>query len=105
MILHRTPINAKLLVMTLFQIGSYAPSHKIDKKRVALNDMIRNYVIHHDTPERVCLGDLDKVFQYHSVSDINERDLIWNDEVHLTPTGYDQMATVIFEAMKGKLAL
>ncbi|CAF1083475.1 unnamed protein product [Rotaria sordida] len=103
MVLHRTPVTTKLPVMTLMEVGCYPSTHKNDKKRRALKQMIRDYVTNHSIPERVCLVDLDKAIQYHSISNIEERNLIWDDDIHLTPAGCDQMATIIFEAVKKKL--
>lgn len=103
MVLHRTSAKTKLVVMTVLQISSYPQGHRIDKEREVLNEMIRNYVTNHNAQERVYLVDLDKAIQYHSMKDTNERDVIWDDGVHLTPAGYDQMAVEIFEVMKKNL--
>ena len=103
MVLHRTSANTKLVVMTILRINFYPQGHKIDKKREALNEMIRDYAMNHGVSGRVFLVDLDKVIQYHSMKDTGERDVIWDDGVHLTPAGYDQMAAEIFKVMKRNL--
>lgn len=104
MVLNRTSSNTKLVTMTILQIGSYPQGHNIDKKREVFNEMIRDYVRNHNAQERVYLVDLDKAIQYHSMKDTNERDLIWDDGVHLTPAGYDQMAVEIFEVIRKNLS-
>ena len=52
---------------------------------------------------RVCLVDLDKGIPYHAIKDRNDSQKMWDDVIHLTPAGYDHMATLIFDAIKNKL--
>jgi lysophospholipase L1-like esterase len=65
--------------------------------------MIRDYVAKIKDQDRVCLVDLDKGISYHSASNNEERKLLWNDTIHLTPAGYDRIATLVFDAIKSKL--
>jgi lysophospholipase L1-like esterase len=65
--------------------------------------MIRDYVANINDQDQVCLVDLDKGIPYHSVSNDEERQRIWDDGLHLTPAGYDRMATLVFDAIKSKL--
>ncbi|CAF3964048.1 unnamed protein product [Rotaria sordida] len=43
-----------------------------DKQRKNLNDMIRNYVKNYHDQNRICLIDIDKHINYHSMNDIQE---------------------------------
>lgn len=97
--------NAKtrLMVMTVFETAIHAPQNPHDAERQALNTMIRDYVANTKHSDRVYLVDLDRQIPYHSITDAAARDQIWDDGVHLTPDGYDRMATLIFETMRIKL--
>ncbi|CAF2951003.1 unnamed protein product, partial [Rotaria sp. Silwood2] len=103
MILQRKNLNIKLSVMTIIENGFYAPESTYDKQRQILNDMIRNYVKNCQDQNRICLIDIDKYINYHSNKDINQRDTIWDDYVHLTPDGYDLMGKIIFEEIFNKI--
>lgn len=95
--------KTKLAILTVIQIWFYKPGSAREKNRQLLNDMIRDYVTNSDQQDRICLVDLDNHIPYHSITDNNERKIIWDDGVHLTPAGYDRMASSVFDVMKTKL--
>ncbi|CAF4537284.1 unnamed protein product, partial [Rotaria socialis] len=97
MVLQRTNQDTKLSVMTVIENGYYSPDSNYDQQRQILNEMIRNYAENHHDQNRICLVDLDKNIKYHSIEDVNQRNIIWDDFVHLTADGYDQMAKIIFQ--------
>lgn len=47
--------------------------------------------------------DLDKNIPYHTITDANERQLIWDYRIHLKPAGYDRMVLLIFQTIKLRL--
>ncbi|CAF0979207.1 unnamed protein product [Adineta steineri] len=102
MCLNQPQTKTKLAAMTVIENAYDSPSHEDDKERQELNQMIRNYVANTDKPDRVCLVDLDKGIPYHSMNN-DERLQIWDDNDHLTPAGYDRMATLVFDIIKNKL--
>ncbi|CAF4125483.1 unnamed protein product [Rotaria sp. Silwood2] len=103
MCLNHAQAKAKLAVMTVIENAHYSPTHKQEKNRQNLNKMIRNYVANANDQKRVCLVDLDKGIPYRSVIDNTERQRIWDNAVHLTPAGYDRMATLIFDTIKNRI--
>ena len=103
MCLNQPGAKINLAVMTVIEISYDLPTDPDDKNRQSLNAMIRDYVAHSNNQDRICLVDLDKDIPYHSISNKKERKKIWDDGVHLTPAGYDRMATLIFDAIKSKL--
>jgi lysophospholipase L1-like esterase len=103
MCLNQTQAKINLAAMTVIENGYDSPTNDSDKDRQTLNRMIRDYIAKINDQDRVCLVDLDKGIPYHSKSDDNERKRIWDDDVHLTPAGYDRMATLVFDAIKSKL--
>ncbi|CAF0954648.1 unnamed protein product [Adineta steineri] len=102
MCLNQSQTKTKLAVMTVIENAYDSPSHNDDKERQELNQMIRDYVANTDKPDRVCLVDLDKGIPFHSMNN-DERLQIWDDNDHLTPAGYDRMATLVFDIIKNKL--
>lgn len=103
MCLNYTQKKIKLATMTVIEAAFASPTHKIYKDRQELNAMIRDYVAKINDQDQVCLVDLDKGIPYHSISNDEERQRIWDDGLHLTPAGYDRMATLVFDAIKSKL--
>jgi lysophospholipase L1-like esterase len=95
--------KSKLAAMTVIQNGVYSPEHIQDEDRQKLNNMIRNYVENYEDQNKICLVDLDKQIQYHSITDLNQRKSIWDDMIHLKPKGYDQMAESIFQQIYKKI--
>jgi lysophospholipase L1-like esterase len=103
MVLQRTNNKTKLVAMTVIENGYYSPEHVQDKNRQNLNTMIKNYVENYPDQNRICLVDLDKSIPFHSIKDIDQRNSIWNDLIHLQPAGYDQMANFIFQEIYKKI--
>ncbi|CAF3758859.1 unnamed protein product, partial [Adineta steineri] len=103
MVLENTNQNTKLAVMTVIENAHYSPEHRQDKERQTLNTMIRNFAETYEDKTRICLIDLDKNIPYHSIKDINQRNAIWDDLVHLKAAGYDQMGKIIFEEIYKKI--
>jgi lysophospholipase L1-like esterase len=103
MVLQRTNNKTKLVAMTVIERGFYSPQDVHDQQRQNLNKMISNYVENFPDQTRICLVDLDKLIPFHSIQDINQRNSIWDDMIHLTPAGYDQMAYFIFQEIYKKL--
>ena len=101
-VLQCTPNTSKLVIMTVPQIALFPPGHEHERKRETLNGMIRNYANNENKQKRMCLVDLDKAIPFHTMNN-TERDLIWDDGVHLTPAGYDRMATTIFDTLTKEL--
>ena len=95
--------KTKLAILSLMEFWSYKPGTESDRGRVLLNTMIRDYVTHSNQQDRICFVDLDRYIPFHCVTNEAERKAIWDDGLHLTPAGYDRMATLIFDAMKTKL--
>ncbi|CAF1114303.1 unnamed protein product [Adineta steineri] len=103
MVLENTNQNTKLAVMTVTENGHNSPEHRQDKERQTLNTMIRSFAENCEDKTRICLIDLDKNIPYHSIKDINRRNAIWDDLVHLKAAGYDQMGKFIFEEISKKI--
>ncbi len=102
MVMNYRERKTKLIVMTIIENGYFSPEDDRDKDRQQLNEMIRHYVVSSKDQERVYLVDLDKAIRYHNINDLNEREIIWDDKIHLKPDGYDRMALLIFETIKNK---
>jgi lysophospholipase L1-like esterase len=96
--------KSKLAAMTVIQNGVYSPENVHDQQRQKLNNMIRNYVQNYEDQNRICLVDLDLNIQYHSMENIQEKKVIWDDMVHLKPYGYDRMAEFIFQQIYKKIS-
>jgi lysophospholipase L1-like esterase len=103
MVLNNKNKKTKLAVMTVIENGYCTPEDIHDQPRQNLNKMIKNYVENYEDQNRICLIDLDKYIPYHSIKDINQRNIIWDDLIHLTPDGYDQMAYFIFQEIYKKI--
>jgi lysophospholipase L1-like esterase len=102
MCLNHKQAKTKLAVMTVIENAFNSPTNNADKNRQTLNTMIRDYVAKNNNQDRICLVDLDKGIPYHGVNN-DEQKQIWDDGLHLTPAGYDRMATLVFDAIKSKL--
>jgi lysophospholipase L1-like esterase len=100
MVLERTNGKTKLAAMTLLETGYYPPGDSHDRERQKLNEMIRNYVSNCQDQNRLCLVDLDKGIPYHGTEDVKT---LWDDLIHLTPDGYDRMASIIFQEIYRKI--
>jgi lysophospholipase L1-like esterase len=103
MVLQNTNNKTKLVAMTVIERGCISPEHVDDQQRQILNKMISNYVENYPDQNRICLVDLDKLIPFHSMTNIAQRDSIWDDMIHFTPAGYDHMASFIFQEIYKKL--
>ena len=97
----RRDSDVQLVVMTVIENGLYSPTHRHDRQRQEVNELIRNYA---NNP-RVHLVDLAKEIRFHHVDDFQQRDATWDDGVHFKAAGYDRMADLIFQAIQPRLAL
>ena len=101
--LNYTQSKTKLIVMTVIENANNLLTEAKDKNRQSLNKMIRDYVANAEDKKRICLVDLDIGIPYYALKSTRERQRIWSDAIHLTPFGYDRMATLIFQAIKNRL--
>ena len=92
----------KSVVMTvppIFKINGKIITDEVKKLLAELNEKLRIYVDIHMHPDRIFLIDLaDKLS--HQDDPLSKS--IWDDEVHLSPQGYDQAGEIIFNGIKGK---
>ena len=94
--------RSQLVIMTVMEMEYEKPGTRGDKRREDLNDFIRGYAQKHAEKDRILLVDLAQEIPYHRLTDPQERNILWDDGVHLTPAGYDQMAQAIFRTVKQK---
>lgn len=99
MCLNYSHSQVKLVVMTVLENSYDLPGHDDDHERQRLNEMIRDYASESATKNRIYLVDLDRSIPYHAIPDENDRRQIWEDSTHLTPLGYDRIATLLFHLM------
>ncbi|RGB27401.1 SGNH hydrolase-type esterase domain-containing protein [Rhizophagus diaphanus] len=66
-----------------------------EKRRKEVNELIRNYSAEND---KIILCDLSKELPINSIPK-DQKELYWDDGVHLTVEGYDHMGDIIFEAL------
>ena len=95
--------KTKLAILTVIEIWIYKPGSASENNRQLLNTMIRDYVTNSNQQDRICLVDLGRYIPYHCITNNEERKAIWDDGVHLTPAGYDRMASLVFDVIKTKL--
>ena len=86
---------AVTIPQTGFDLLPYAVEYVEYREQV--NSDIREFVSENST--MVCLCDLSLK---HPMYGLNDKKLVefWDDELHLTPKGYDKMAEIIFEDIK-----
>ena len=99
MCLNYSQSQVKLVVMTVLENSYDLPGHDDDHERQRLNEMIRDYASESAMKNRIYLVDLDRSIPYHANPDENNRRQIWDDSTHLTPLGYDRIATLLFHFM------
>lgn len=95
--------SSQLVVMTVIENGIHSPDNVEDKPRQDLNVLIRDFAATHAEKHRIHLVDLAQAIPYHSLPNMEQQKMVWDDAVHLTPYGYDQMAENIFRAIQDKL--
>ncbi|KAG4427229.1 hypothetical protein IFR05_017288 [Cadophora sp. M221] len=83
--------GAKVLMLTVPECG--VKSEKLDERRNALNTLIKE-----DAREGVYTLDLNTLVPYHSMPEA-ERDEIWDDGLHFTPTGYARVGVLVAERL------
>ena len=103
MCLNHSPRKLKLIVMTIIANLNHLPYNEKEKKRQALNLMIRDYVSKTEHQSQIFLVDLDKHIPYNTTTDENKYPQFWGDSVHLTPAGYDRVARLVFDTIKNQL--
>ena len=64
--------------------------------REEVNSKIREFVA--DTSDKVCLCDMSVNLPLYGISN-EEMQTNWDDELHLTPQGYNRMAEIIYESL------
>ena len=94
--------TSHLVIMTVIENAYDAPDTQEDQRRQRLNDLIRKYAETHPEKYRIHLVDLANEIRCHHLTDPQQRSLFWDDDVHLTPAGYDQIANIIFHIIKDK---
>jgi lysophospholipase L1-like esterase len=70
---------------------------KFDLQRQEFNRLIKEELILKQND--IVILDVDRLLPQHSLSS-DERQQIWDDEIHLTPKGYDRLGQFIYEALK-----
>ena len=86
--------GAKTLAMTLPE--TFVPRNaREDRQRQEFNRLIREELIKTNPEKKIVVLDVDKLLPQHDLNP-DERKLIWDDGVHLTPTGYDRLADLIY---------
>ncbi|CAB5375984.1 unnamed protein product [Rhizophagus irregularis] len=70
-----------------------------EKRRKEVNELIRNYSAEND---KIILCDLSKELPINSIPK-DQKELYWDDGVHLTVEGYDHMGDIIFEALYSQI--
>ncbi|KAK0108547.1 hypothetical protein ONS95_003347 [Cadophora gregata] len=79
--------GAQVLTLTVPECG--VKSAKLDGRRGELNRLIKE-----DGRENVYALDLHALIPYHSMPEA-ERDEIWDDGLHFTPTGYERVGLLV----------
>ena len=68
-----------------------------EKEWENVNDKLRAYAKEN---EKVILCDLAEELPFRTMDD-DERKLLWDDDLHYTPMGYDKMAEIIYDVIQG----
>lgn len=96
MVLQSNDQTTRLAVITVIDNGYYTREDPRDRQRQILNELIRQYARQSEQTKRICLIDFDEEISFHRVQNIDERQVLWDDQIHLTARGYDRMAEIIF---------
>jgi lysophospholipase L1-like esterase len=90
--------GAHILSMTLPE--SYVPiGSTFDKQRQEFNRLIREELCERNKEKTIVVLDVDRDLPQYSLND-HQRAEIWDDGVHLTPSGYDRLGDLIYQALK-----
>lgn len=94
--------GARVLCMTLPETA--VPKElPVDFERQGYNRFIREELTTNSSEkDKIVVLDVDRLLPYHALSP-DERKKIWDDEVHLTPKGYDRLGELIYEALRTHL--
>ncbi|CAF1353636.1 unnamed protein product [Adineta steineri] len=90
--------EARVLAMTLPETV-FPRDYPLDVQRQEFNRLLKEELISKNNINNIVVLDVDKLLPQHSLSQ-NERQQIWDDELHLTPKGYDQLGQLIDDALK-----
>ncbi|CAF1482089.1 unnamed protein product [Adineta steineri] len=93
--------EARVLAMTLPETV-FPRDYPLDLQRQEFNRLLKEELIsknNDNNSDNIVVLDVDKLLPQHSLSQ-NERQQIWDDELHLTPKGYDQLGQLIYDALK-----
>lgn len=98
--------GANLVIMTINETGRLETTDPRDADRHHLNTLIQKYAWeNHWTGGRQTLCvDINAAIPWHR-PDLDQKKLIWDDHMHLTPKGYDLIGTLIFQAIVDHLNL
>lgn len=89
-----------LVAITIPQSGWLEDSYVA--KRIEINDLIRHFCLMNN--ERVICVDFEQNIPYFEDSNQKMRDnKLWDDTLHMTPKGYDLLASIIFDSIKESL--
>jgi len=91
--------GAIVLALTIIEFSYDKSLHKIEQRRIEVNESIRNYSA---TNDKIILFDLSKELPANSIPE-DQKKLYWDDGVHLTVEGYDHMGDIIFEALYNQI--
>lgn len=104
MVLDYANRKTKLVVMTVLERASVPLDHPADMARQFLNHLIRNYSTESQEKHRIYLVDLDKEIRFHGVENTTFLQTIWDDNIHLTASGYDYMGQLIFKTIQNDIS-
>jgi lysophospholipase L1-like esterase len=91
--------GARVLCMTIPETN-YPRESPFDVQRQEFNRLLKEELIPKDKDEnKIIVLDVDQLLPQHSLSS-SERKQIWDDEIHLTPQGYDRLGELIYEKLK-----
>jgi lysophospholipase L1-like esterase len=95
--------GARVLCMTLPETA-FPTDTPFDRERQEFNRLLREELIpKNNDKNNIIVLDIDRLLPLHSLSS-NERKQIWDDEVHLTPKGYDRLGQLIYETLKSYIS-
>ena len=69
-----------------------------DRQRQEFNRLIREKLKSKDD-QKIIVLDIDRLLPQHSLT-VDQRQEIWDDDIHLTPKGYDRLGELIYETLK-----
>ncbi|GBB99700.1 hypothetical protein RclHR1_00360049 [Rhizophagus clarus] len=91
--------NHGAIVLALTIMETIHVDSRPEEKRKEVNELIRNYS---ETNDKIILCDLSKELPFNSIPE-DQRNLYWDDGVHLTVEGYDHMGDIIFEVLYNQI--